>query len=65
VTVAEQVAAERALSGKLEAYLGEWVAVRDHEVVAHAGRLHDLLAQIDPEQVDGVFQVLGPRFGRL
>ena len=62
LTVAEvlhqQVLAEKELSRDLEHYAGEWVAVRDHKVIAHAPSLEDLAAQVDDlESVDAVFEV--------
>lgn len=57
MTVAEQVNAEHRLSALLEQYAGEWVAVRQHAVVAHALDLEDLLEQIKDIEVDGFFQV--------
>ena len=55
----QEIQAEKVLAGELEKYAGEWVAVRQHEVLAHAGSLEELLEQIKKEQaeVDGVFQV--------
>lgn len=52
-----QVQAETELARHLDEFAGEWVAVREHEVVAHAPTLSALLEQIDPEEVEGVFQV--------
>jgi Family of unknown function (DUF5678) len=55
-----QVEAERELSTRLDEYMGEWVAVRNHEVVAHANTLEQLLDIIDPKNVDAVFEVSEP-----
>jgi hypothetical protein len=52
-----QVDAERELAADLDAYSGEWVAVSGHRVVAHAPTLNALLEEIDPDAVEGVFQV--------
>jgi hypothetical protein len=49
MTVAEQVAAEHALADTLDQYSGEWVAIRDHEVVASAGTLGELREQIEAQ----------------
>jgi hypothetical protein len=49
MTVAEQVAAERALADTLEQYSGEWVAIHDHVVVASAETLGELREQIEDE----------------
>ena len=51
------VDAERALGDALETHAGQWVAVRDHRVVASAGTLHELLEVVDEDQIDGVLQV--------
>jgi hypothetical protein len=55
-----EIAAEEALAKKLENYAGEWVATRQHEVIAHASSLDELLEQISPEEAssaEGIFQV--------
>jgi hypothetical protein len=52
-----QVEAERELAVTLDDYAGAWVAVREHLVVAHAETLSALLEEIDPDSVEGVFQV--------
>lgn len=52
------VQAENQLSADLANYVGQWVAVRDHEVVAHAETLSALLEKIDSDSVEGVFQVV-------
>jgi len=57
MTVAEQVQAERRLGGTLDQYPGEWVAVRDHEVVAHASTIEALIEQIEASEEVEVFQV--------
>jgi hypothetical protein len=57
MTVAEQVQAERRLGDTLDQYPGEWVAVRDYEVVAHAGTLEALLDQVEDSEAVEVFQV--------
>lgn len=60
MTVAEidrQVKAEEALSKELGAYVGQWVAVRDHHVVAHAPILKELLEQTKEIEIDGTFRV--------
>jgi hypothetical protein len=57
MTVAEQISAEEALANKLEQYAGDWVAVRDHEIVASDTSLEGLLEQVEriSEEVE-VFQ---------
>lgn len=49
MTVAEQVAAEHTLAHTLDEYKGQWVAIRDHVVVASANSLGELREQIEPE----------------
>lgn len=53
----DQVRAERELAAQLEQFKGEWVAVRDHHVVANAPSLDDLMRQVDTDDVDAVFEV--------
>lgn len=53
----EEVRAERELGRRLGAYKGEWVAVREHDIVAHAPTLDDLMTQVDAASVDAVFEV--------
>jgi Family of unknown function (DUF5678) len=59
MTVAEEIQAEEKLGEALNAYAGEWVAVADYVVVAHAATLEELLGQIEgrEEEVEEVFQV--------
>ena len=59
MTVAEReyIKAEEQLSDALAKYAGMWVAVMGHEVVASAASLEELLGTIEPEEVEGVFQV--------
>jgi hypothetical protein len=52
-----QVQAERDLSRRLDAFVGKWVAVRDHDVAASAETLDELLDIIDPDSVEAVFEV--------
>jgi hypothetical protein len=54
-----EVQAQRRLSEALQAYVGKWVAVKGHEVVADAYTLQELLSAITEQDVDGVFQVVG------
>ena len=62
MTVAEldrEIQAEEALAQELAKYPGEWVAVRDHAIVAHRGTLTELREQIEKAalEVEGVFRV--------
>jgi hypothetical protein len=57
MTVAEQVQAERRLGDTLDQYPGEWVAVLNHEVIAHADTLEALLEQIEASEEVEVFQI--------
>ena len=56
-----EIKAERELSQDLSAYIGKWVAVRDHTVICHADSPAELLEAIGDVEVDGVFQVLEER----
>jgi hypothetical protein len=55
----QQVTAERDLSKRLLEYAGEWVAVREHKVVAHAPSLEQLMELVGdkPEETVEVFEV--------
>jgi Family of unknown function (DUF5678) len=50
MTVAERIQAEEALGRALDAYAGEWVAVLEHSVIAHAPTLDELLEQIKGQE---------------
>ena len=52
----EAIEAEKRLAERLPNFAGEWVAVRAHEVVAHAESLAELLKTADRDEVV-VFQV--------
>lgn len=52
-----EVQAEKDLSLGLAKYAGKWVAVRNHEIVAAADTLDDLLPIIEDEDVETVFEV--------
>jgi hypothetical protein len=53
MTVAEMVQAEKDLGEILNDYAGQWVAVLDYEVMAHADSLEGVLGQIQGEQAEG------------
>lgn len=53
----QAVEAEERLSHALEQYAGQWVAIADHAVIAHAETLEDLLAQVEGQEVERVQQV--------
>lgn len=53
MTVAEidkALEAERELGLSLDQYAGEWVGVCDHEVVAHAATLEELIEQLEASE---------------
>jgi hypothetical protein len=50
--------AEEALSDSLAKYVGRWVAVRDHEVIADAATPTDLLELVQGEKYEAMFEVL-------
>lgn len=55
-----QISAERALSERLRQHAGEWVAVRNHEVVAYAPTLEELMEKVrgtEQEEAVEVFEV--------
>jgi Family of unknown function (DUF5678) len=51
-----QVKAEQQLSVDLDGYVGKWVAVREHQVVASEKTLERLL-DIMPDDVDAIVEV--------
>jgi Family of unknown function (DUF5678) len=54
----QQISAERELSKRLLQYAGEWVAVRNHDVVAHASTLEKLMELVSgTEETVEVFEV--------
>jgi hypothetical protein len=55
-----QISAERELSEQLLQYAGEWVAVRNHEIVVHAATLEQLMEIVsgaNEEESVEVFEV--------
>jgi hypothetical protein len=59
-TLRRQVSAERELSEQLRQHAGEWVAVRNHEIVAHARTLEELMGKVrgtEGEEEVEVFEV--------
>ncbi len=57
----KEIQAEEQLGRELERYVGQWVAVRDHEVVDHADTFDEISDEIDGKPVDGLFQVLAEK----
>lgn len=57
MTVADRLRAEVELSGALAEYAGEWVGVRDHQVVIHGRTLHEVLELAEDVEIDAVFEV--------
>jgi hypothetical protein len=51
-----QVKAEQQLSLDLDGYVGKWVAVREHQIVASEKTLERLL-DIMPDDVDAIVEV--------
>jgi hypothetical protein len=52
----QRVRAQKELAERLQDFGGQWVAVKDEEIVAHADSLADLLETVDPDEVE-VFEV--------
>jgi Family of unknown function (DUF5678) len=52
-----EIQAELQLADELAQYPGEWVAVSEHAVVAHAPTLQELREEVGEKEVEGVFQV--------
>lgn len=57
VEISQALEAEEALAATLEAYAGQWVAVRDYKVVHHAGTLRELLELVSGEYVERILEV--------
>lgn len=53
----EELQAEEVLAQKLAEYPGRWVAVRDHQIVAYANSLEELLESVDPGGLDRIVEV--------
>jgi Family of unknown function (DUF5678) len=49
--------AEEALSVPLARYVGRWVAVRDHQVIADAATPAELLELVQGQEYDAMFEV--------
>jgi hypothetical protein len=49
--------AEEALSVPLARYVGRWVAVRDHNVIADAATPAELLERVQGQKYEAMFQV--------
>lgn len=61
-TLTREIAAEEALGRTLGQFVGSWVALREHEVVADARTLNALLDKIEGTPVDGVLQIWSGRY---
>jgi hypothetical protein len=57
--LSQQVLAEKELARELERYVGKWIAVEGHRVVASAPTLAELLEIVEREglDVEGTMQV--------
>jgi hypothetical protein len=53
------VNAERRLSQRFDEFKGEWIAIRDHKIVAHAKTISDLVGEVrdDLERLDRIQRV--------
>lgn len=56
-TITKALRAEELLAARLSDYVGEWVAIRDHEVVEHSESLRGLLAAIKDQPVERILEV--------
>lgn len=60
VDISKAIKAEEQLATNLNRYVGEWVAIRDHDVVCHADTLRGLLEAHETKDVghiDRIFEV--------
>ena len=55
----QQIAAEGELAERLREHAGEWVAVRHHEVVAHAPTLEELMERVRGTGQEASVEVFG------
>ena len=60
LTIEEQVAAEEEFAKTLGPYVGRWIAVKDHEVIAHSEDFEELLDRVALPDYDYIFKVLRP-----
>jgi hypothetical protein len=58
LNVTEILAAEEQLAASLNNYVGEWVAIRDHDVVCHAATLRGLLAETGTQDIEHIDRIL-------
>jgi hypothetical protein len=58
VDVIKALEAEERLAANLNDYVGEWVAIRDHEVVCHAATLRELLAATETQDIEHIDRFL-------
>jgi hypothetical protein len=58
VDITKALKAEEQLAANLNEYVGEWVAIRDHNVVCHADTLRGLLVASETQDVDSYDRIL-------
>lgn len=58
VDVPKALRAEERLAANLNNFVGEWVAIRDHDVVCHAETLRGLLAATETQDIDRIDRIL-------
>jgi Family of unknown function (DUF5678) len=58
VDISAAIRAEEQLATNLNRYVGEWVAIRDHNVVCHADTLRCLLEARETEDVSHIDRIL-------
>jgi len=56
-TIEASLKAEEALRDDLANYAGQWIALKDLEVIASAPTLGELLAAIEESEIDEIFEV--------
>ncbi len=56
-TITKALKAEEQLAARLNDYVGEWVAIRDHKVVENSKTLRGLLAATKDQPIDRVLEV--------
>jgi hypothetical protein len=58
IEIDKALRAEERLAANLNDYLGEWVAIRDHVVVCHAGTLRGVLDATETQDIDSIDRIL-------
>jgi hypothetical protein len=58
IEIDQAIRAEEQLAATLNEYVGEWVAIRDHNVVCQAHTLRGLLGAIETQDIESIDRIL-------